>query len=109
MRACDNCGAELQGVFRNYEPEGDQYHNVLPVHLDGGYGMFYDYPISGDAEANYDERTKMLKVVLCHDCAHRLCHAFPSIGKLLDRGHMDPAGGFKACPLFVSQPEKEVM
>ena len=68
---CHACNAELVEV---YGPTNYQYDNALWLTFDGGYAMFID--------VIYDSERP--KVVICHDCAHRLCDAVPWIKKLLN-------------------------
>lgn len=92
MRECFNCGGKLQPVFDGAmaaESEAyDQFSEALPLYLDGGYGMFFDWPLSVEQEATLDRGTHMMKVLLCHDCGHKLCEALPAVGRLLEDGHM---------------------
>jgi hypothetical protein len=78
---CFSCGAELKPVFPEHvDPDAikrddfTQYDNALPITFDGGYGMFHD---DMDAGCRYE-------VVICHECAHKLCKVAPWVGALID-------------------------
>ena len=77
---CDSCGATLEKVFE--EHDALQYDNALHIRFDGGYGEFVDAPfMPGGPDSLYN--------IICHDCAHALCEAFPWVKATLrpDRSH----------------------
>lgn len=107
---CLGCGKALKpqlgDVSTNY-----QFDGALWLGFHGGYGMFVDnveamIPLNADERwliedgkavdnPNYQpifEEERMLsgsdhEAVICHECAHELCEAFPWIKKLLDPDH----------------------
>jgi hypothetical protein len=87
---CYACSMELTPVFD--DPERDetyQFDNALVISFEGGYGMFVDV-LGVPAEQPKDLERGVLRdvgehqVIICHDCAHRLCEIVPWIGTLLD-------------------------
>jgi hypothetical protein len=71
-RLCDNCNAPL---LRHERDGGTQYDNALIITVSGGYGMFVEVPMMGGPDEN---------LIICHDCAHRLCFMFPAFNDLID-------------------------
>jgi hypothetical protein len=80
---CYACDAELRPEFpiidghtrrMTEDPDFQQYDNALPITFDGGYGMFHD-----DMEAGC-----RYQVIICHECAHKLCDQVEWIKRLID-------------------------
>lgn len=95
-KACDNCGSPMElelakwqdhkdgltpknpntvWTSDEHDDESNQYDNALGLIFFGGYGMFVD-PIGSVEE-------KELTLMICHECAHALCDAFPGIGRII--------------------------
>lgn len=73
--SCDECGTGIEGVFMTPEGvwESEQPKDALPIVLEGFYGGYYDR-IHKNAE-----------ILLCEGCADRLCAAFPSFARAINR------------------------
>lgn len=85
---CAACGAALELEFPT---SINQFDNALHIIFDGGYGEFVDAPFHHNARGYGPES---LQVVICHDCAHRLCEQEPWIGEVIDpaRSHTHRVG-----------------
>lgn len=76
---CARCGTDkFQAVIEGEEPSKTFHlNNVLLVSFGGGYGMFTD-------PTSKWEIAELKDIVICHDCAHKLCENEPWIGKILE-------------------------
>jgi hypothetical protein len=64
---CDNCGTEMQPPYLGRHQH--LFSGSLTVTLEGGYARFFD---AGN-----------VAVLLCRECARRLCEEFPCIEKAI--------------------------
>lgn len=79
---CDNCQVQLLGV--EPAPNRYQFDNALWVTVHGGYGMFIDEWCPGNKPEEERNFPKVAgEVVLCHDCAHKMCEVFPAFNNLI--------------------------
>lgn len=78
MTNCHACDAELELVFDHPQANPTQLENALWINFDGGYGMFI--------ESEWITKTEYT-LVICHNCAHKMCALVPWIRKLLDPEH----------------------
>lgn len=83
MKRCSACQA-APWTFQLSPGDGRayvEYDNALFVSFDGGYGQFIDPLDSSERERH--------RVVLCHQCSHRLCEQNPWLSDLLqpERSH----------------------
>ncbi len=75
---CDECGAKLEHTFPQFSVDAEgtwenlQAHDALEIRLIGYYGGFFD--TSGEGPT----------VLLCKECATRLCEAFPAFRKAIE-------------------------
>jgi len=87
VATCYSCGATLEPVFDNGENGSEQWDNALVVCLEGGYGMFID-PLAPEpsdiAKGEIERGHCVLKVVICHDCAHKACEQMPWLDRLIE-------------------------
>lgn len=85
MAECFNCEQELRPVLAGNNTNY-QYDNALWIGLFGGYGMFIESPDAVD-NSNIDALNgsgATFELVLCHDCAHKLCVMFPKLEGIID-------------------------
>jgi hypothetical protein len=76
---CTACKTPLEPVFPS-DNGPYQFNNALWLGFFGGYGMFIDpEPASAEGVLGGADR----EAVLCHECAHALCTAFPWAQALL--------------------------
>lgn len=87
---CHSCEKKLLPVFQKQEPSDKdhyQYDNALVLSFEGGYGMFID-PFPGDYPVDYEKgfispSNGEIRIIICHDCSHKLCEDNPWIDKLI--------------------------
>lgn len=79
---CLECGKDLHEYNPDFPAIAPHIaYNSLYVRLEGGYGMFFD--------TDFHTHPDIYGFFLCHDCAHKLCDIMPSIGKLMENGHIE--------------------
>ena len=97
VACCYACGAGLQPECRGHSEQDalryEHWDNALVVSLQGGYGMFIDN-LDADISRPDIGRLGEYKVVICHDCAHRLCEQVPWMNQLIEplRSHSHKVG-----------------
>lgn len=74
---CFGCTTALTPVF-NHHPTKVQFNDALGVLLLGGYGMFYDDLVGPE-----------LQILLCKQCALKLCDLFPRLKALIPSDYLD--------------------
>lgn len=75
---CDSCGNLIERVEPSLSDPTFQGERALVIRLFGGYGMYFD-----------DLNTIVPRIILCRECADKLCGAFPVFKKALDQGWSD--------------------
>lgn len=90
-------------------PDGrEEYDNALWLSMEGGYGQFIDpmvdsfdireevtgeqvvigRPMGAEHQVEYLRRMwKLMEVILCHECAHKLCELFPAFENKINSYH----------------------
>lgn len=82
---CYACHATLEA-----DDDSDyQFDNALWIDFKGGYGMFIDQ--IGNQPGPYPKKGEH-EVVICHECAHKLCETVPWVERLLEplKSHSHP-------------------
>jgi hypothetical protein len=80
---CADCGRELwMKGDPDYPAIGEHLaYNALELHIEGGYGRFFD--------TDFDQIEEAYTFFLCHECAHKLCDPVGFLHDVTKDGHMD--------------------